>query len=125
MARREHWRKCTKLGHHDIVTFVWWSAAGVLTVISAALYRRVMAILSAANPAARLPWIRRPANTPRSAKVLQFFAVLSLALVMDCVFNALGQRHLYDVLGGLPLDLIVLVMITVLQTQHNRHVRNL
>jgi hypothetical protein len=106
------------------VTFVWWCAAGVLTVISAALYRREMAILSAANPAARLPWIRRPANTPRSAKVLQFFAVLFLILVVDCVFNALGRRHLYDVLCGLPLVLIVLVMIAVLQAQHNRHVRN-
>ena len=105
------------------MTFVWWCAAGALTVISAVLYRREVAILSAANPAARLPWIGWPTNTPRSAKVLGFFALLPLIFAMNCVFDALGRRHLYDVLWGLPIMLIVLVVIAVPQAQHNRRVR--
>jgi len=110
--------------HHDMVTFVWWCAAGALTVISAALYRRQIAILIAANPAARLPWIGWPANMPRSARVLGFFAVVPSILAVDCVFDALGRRHLWDVLWGLPLLLIVLVVIAVPQAQHNRRVRS-
>jgi hypothetical protein len=40
------------------------------------------------------------------------------------VFDALGRRHLYDILwGGLPLMLIVLVVTIVPQAQHNRRVR--
>lgn len=106
------------------MTFVWWSAAGALAVISAALYRREIAILSAANPMARLPWIGWPANTPRSAKVLGFFATLPMVLTVNCVFDALGRRHLYDVLWSLPFGLIVLVVIAVPQAQHNRRVRS-
>jgi hypothetical protein len=107
-----------------MVTFAWWCAAGVLTVISAALYRREVAILSAANPAARLPWIGWPASTPRSAKVLGFFATVPSILAMDCVFEGLGRRHLYDFLWDLPLMLIVLVVIAVPQARHNRRVRS-
>ena len=117
-AESRHWRTRSKPGHHVIVTFVWWCVAGALPVISAALFRREMAILSAANPAARLPWIGWPPNTPRSAKVLQFFAVLALVLEVDCVFYALGQRHLYAVLWCLPFALSVLAVITVLQAKH-------
>jgi hypothetical protein len=84
-----------------------------------------MAILSAANPARRLPWIGWPASAPRSAKVLQFFAVLSLVFAVDCVADALGERHLYDVLWGLPLALIVIVVVAVAQAQHNRRVRDM
>jgi hypothetical protein len=107
------------------VTLTWWCAAGALTFISAALFRREMAILIAANPAARLPWIGWPANAPRSAKVLQFFALLPAILAVNCVFYALGRRHLYGVLwGGLPLMLIVLVVIAVPQAQHDRRIRS-
>jgi len=105
------------------MTFVWWCAAGVLTFISAVLYSREIAILSAANPATRLPWIGWPANTPRSAKVLGFFAVLPLILAVDCVFDGLGRRHLYDYLWSLPLVRIVPVVMAVQQAQHNRRVR--
>jgi hypothetical protein len=113
-----------KLGHHDIVTLVWWCSAGVLTVISAALYGAEVAILSAANPAARLPWVGRPANTPRSAEVLGFFALLSSIFAMNCVFDALGRRHLYDILWGVPLGLVGLVVMAVAQARHNRRVRS-
>ena len=106
-----------------MVTLVWWCAAGALTVISAALYIRQVAILSAANPAARLPWIGRPANIPRSAKVLGGCAALTSVLAVNCVFHALGRRPLYDVLWGLPLVLIVLAVMAVPQARHNRHVR--
>jgi len=124
LEESHRWRKFTKLGHHDIVTFAWWCAAGALTVISAAMCRREIAILSAANPAARLPWIGRPANRPRSAKVLQFFALPPLIIAGDCVDFALGRRHLYDALWVLPLGLIVLVAMAVPQAEHNRRVRS-
>jgi hypothetical protein len=52
-----------------------------------------------ANPATRLPWIGWPAKTPRSAKALGYFAVMTLVFAVDCVSDALGPRHLYDVLG--------------------------
>ena len=104
------------------MTFAWWCAAGALTVLSAALHRREIAILSAANPAARLPWIGRPASTPRSAKMLGFFGLLASGLAVVCVFDALG-RHPNDILWGLPLLLPVLVM-AVPQAQHNRRVRS-
>lgn len=114
-----------KLGHHDIVTFGWWCAAGALAVISAALFRRQVAILSAANPAARLPWVGWPPNKPRSARVLGFFAVLPSVLAADCCFNAVGRRHLYDALWGLVLWMIVLaVVVAVPQAKHNRRVRS-
>ena len=86
------------MGHHEVVIIVWWGAACGLTVISAALYRYEIAILSAANPATRLPWIGWPANTPRSARLLGFFAVLPLIIVADCVVEALGRRQPYDAL---------------------------
>lgn len=105
------------------MTFFWWSAAGTLTVIGAALYRWELAILSAANPAARLPWFRWPASTPRSAKILGFFGTLPSSLAVDCVFDGLGRRHLYDILWGLPIVLIVLVVLMVPQARHNRRVR--
>ncbi|HEX6448802.1 MAG TPA: hypothetical protein VF060_05010 [Trebonia sp.] len=107
------------------MTFVWWCAVGALTLISAALCRRQIAILSAANPAARLPWIGWPANTPRSAKVLGFFATLPSFLAVDCVFEALGRRHLYDFLWGvLPGLIVMVVVVAVPQAQHNRRVRS-
>ena len=105
------------------MTFVWWCAAGALTVISAALYRREVAILSAANPAARLPWIGWPANTPQSAKVLFFSGLLAFILALDCVVYAVAG-HPYDFLWGLlPLALIVLVVTVIPQARHNRRVR--
>jgi hypothetical protein len=113
-------------GHHDVVTSVWWYAAGALTVISAGLFRHHAATLSAANPAARLPWIGWPANRPRGAKVLAFFAVLSLILAGDCVtLEARLEQHLYDFLWCLPIALIVVVVAGAPQAQHNRRVRNM
>jgi hypothetical protein len=106
------------------VTSVWWCAAGALTVVSAALCRRQVTILSAANPTVRLRWIGRPANRPRSAKVLGFFAPLSGFLTVRCIFAALGRPHLYDVvLWSLSLGLIVVVVAAVPQARHNRRVR--
>jgi hypothetical protein len=106
------------------VTFAWWCAAAALAVIGAALYRRVVAILSAANPAARLPWIGRPANMPRSATVLGFIALLPTGVAWICVPEALGQRHLYDFSLGPPLVIIVVFVIAgIPQAQHNRRVQ--
>jgi hypothetical protein len=65
-----------------------------------------------------------PANTPRSAKVLGFFALLPSILAMDFVSYPLGRQHLYDVLWGLPVMLIVLAVIAVPQAQHDRRVRS-
>lgn len=107
------------------MSIVWWCAAGGLTVISAGLYGHMMAILSAANPATRLPWIRRPANRPRRAKVLAFWAGVPSYAALQCVLRgALGGRHLYDLLWTLPLLLIIAVAIAVPQVQHNRRVRS-
>jgi hypothetical protein len=106
------------------VTFAWWCAAGALTVISAALCRRMVAILSAANPAVRLPWTGLPANTPRGAKRLGTFAVLCFSLGFGCVDAAMRWRHPYDVLWGLPLGLIPPLTSVVLRAKHNRRVRN-
>src|SRR5580698_3082777 len=101
-VRASHLRKFARPRHHDIVTFVLWCAAGVLTVIGAALYIRLVAILSAANPAVRLPWIGRPANTPRGAKVLGFFAVLPTIPAGECVLYALDWlQHSYYILWAL------------------------
>jgi hypothetical protein len=100
-----------------------WCAAGALTVVSAALFRRQIAVLSAANPAARLPWIGWPAKIPGSARALGGFATLLAIFSVDCVFEALGRRHLYDILWGLPLALFALAMAVVRQAQHNRRVR--
>ena len=109
----------------DVVTIVWWCAAGGLTVISAGLFRHQVAMLSAANPAARLPWIGWPANRPRHAKVLGVFAAMSSYAAFGCVARgALGARHLYDLLWGLPILLIVTIAAGVLQVQHNRRVRS-
>jgi hypothetical protein len=108
-----------------MVTFVWWwCAAGALTIVSVALYGGQIAILIAANPAARLPWIGRPANSPRSAKILGFFALLPAIIAMDSVSDALGRRHLYDFLWGVPLALVGPVVMAVAQAQHNRRVRS-
>ena len=107
------------------MTIVWWCVAGGLTVISAGLYRHLGAMMSAANPAARLPWIGRPANRPQGAKLLAFFAVMSSNTALDCVYlGALGGRHLYGLLLDLPFLLIVAVVIVVPQVQHNRRVRS-
>jgi hypothetical protein len=101
----------------------WWCATGALIVVSATLFRLEISILIAANPTSRLPWIGRPANAPRSAKVLQFFALLPLVLTFDCVSAALGRRQVYDGLWGLPLWLIALAFMMVAQAQHNRRVQ--
>jgi hypothetical protein len=107
------------------VSIAWWCVAGGLTVISAGLFRHQVAMLSAANPAARLPWIGWPANKPRRAKVLGFFAAMSSYAALNCVVRgALGGRHLYDLLWALPLLLIVTVVMAVPQVQHNRRVRS-
>lgn len=116
--------KFPKQGHHGAVTFVWWCAAGALIVVGAALSGCQVAIVSAANPAARLRWIGRPANKPRSAKVLEFFAALSGVLAERCLFGALGRPHLYNVvLWSLLFALIVGVTAAVSQARHNRRVR--
>ena len=88
-----------------------------------ALYRHVILMLSAANPATRLPWIGWPAERPKGVKALNYLAALATTFSMVCVSDALGQRHLYDILWGLPLALLATVMATVAQAQHNRRVR--
>jgi hypothetical protein len=103
------------------MTSAWWCAAGALTIISAALFRREIVMLIAANPAARLPWTKMPANTPRSVRRLGIFASQASGLAVVCVFQALGQ-HPDDILWGLPLLLTVLVTVAP-QVRHNRRVR--
>jgi hypothetical protein len=105
------------------VALVWWCAASVLTAVSGVLFRRMVAILSAANPAARLPWFGRPANTSRSARAPGFVGALSVGFTMECVIFALRQRHLYDIFLGLSLMLIPLVMQVDAHARHNRRVR--
>jgi len=106
------------------VTFVWWCAAGTLIIISAVLYRRMLTILIAASPARRVPWVGWPANTPRSAKVLQGLAVVPLVCAAQCVYHALGERQLYDYLAGWALALIAPVVgLAVSQAKHNRRIR--
>ena len=105
------------------MTLVSWCAAGALAVISGALCRREVAKLSAANPAARLPWSGWPANTPRSAKRLQFFVPLPAILAIECVEFPLGRRPLYELPLGIALVLIVVVVMAVVpHAQHNRRI---
>jgi hypothetical protein len=105
------------------VAFAWWCVASALYVVSAALFICVVAILGAANPAARLPWTGWPPNSPWTAKALGLFATMTDTLAMNCVAWALGRRHLYDFLWGMPLSLIVAVVAAVPQVRHNRRVR--
>jgi hypothetical protein len=105
-----------------MVAFAWWFAAGGLCLVSAVLFMCEVVILSAANPAARLPWIGWPANVPWRAKTLLLFAILPDILAMDFVTEALGRRHLFDVLWALPFALVVPVAGAVFQARHNRHV---
>jgi hypothetical protein len=105
------------------VAFAWWCAAAALTVVSAALFRYEIARLVAANPAARLQWLGWPAKVPRGTKALGIFSTLAGVIAMNCVFDALGRRHQYDILWGLPLVLFVVVMGVVPQVQHNRRLR--
>jgi len=104
------------------VALVWWCAAGALTVLSAALFKREIAILAAANPAGRLPWIGWPVNTPRSARALGCFAVLAEVFAVNCVLEAQGRHHLYDFLWVLPQGLVVAAAAAVSQARHNRRV---
>jgi hypothetical protein len=105
--------------HNIAMAFAWWCAAGALSVLSAVLLRHEVAILSAANPNARLPWIGWPANRPRSAAVLLFSGTLATILAMNCVVEALNRRHLYDVLLDLPFLLLVAVVQVVPQVRHS------
>jgi len=100
-----------------------WCAAGGLAAIGLALFYRQTAMLAAANPAARLPWLGRPPRTPSSSRRLGALATFLSSLAMDCAFHALGQRHLYYLLWiGLPLMLLALAVIMVPQARHNRRV---
>ncbi len=106
------------------MTFVWWCGASALNALGAVLLRREVAILSAANPTARLPWIGWPASRPRSAGVLLFLATMTNILAMNCVVEALNRRHLYNVLWDLPFFVVVTVVAAVPQVRHKRRDRH-
>jgi hypothetical protein len=113
----------TKLSHHVTVAFVWWCLAGALNVLSAVLFQRVVAMLSAANPNARLPWIGLPANRPGRAIALQYLAIVIGIFAMYCVVAALNRRHPYDAFWDLPFALLIVVATVVPQARHNRRVQ--
>jgi hypothetical protein len=105
------------------MVFAWWCTACSLNVLGALLLRREVAILSAANPTARLPWIGWPTNRPRSSAVLLFLGTLAAILAVNCVSEALNRRHIYDVLWELPFALVITVVAVVPQARHNHRVR--
>jgi len=100
-------------------------------VISAVLWRLVVARLVAANPSARLPWFGWPPNRPRGIKWLQLLANLPLILGVQFVADGFWRRgdghlygHLYDILWSLPFAVVVfLVGLAVPYARHNRRVR--
>ena len=100
-----------------------WFIAATLTALSVITCRLELVMLEATIPAARLPWIRWHANAPRIAKQMAVYSVLSSIASMIFVFLALGHRHPYDILWGLPLALIAPVLRAVQQARHNRIVR--
>jgi hypothetical protein len=121
--RSPHYRNFAELSHHVNVPLVWWCLAGALFVLSAALFRRQIEILSVANPTSRLPWVGWPASTPRGARAFGLFGTFTAVIAMNCVIEALNRRHLYDVLWALPFCVMVGIVTTVPQVQHNRRVR--
>jgi hypothetical protein len=104
------------------VVFVWWCLAVALNVLSAVLLMCEVAMLRAANPTARLPWIGAATSTPSSVRLLTFLAVVPMGLASSCVFEALNRQHAYETLWELPFLLVVIVVSIVSQSQHNRRV---
>jgi hypothetical protein len=123
LAAFQRYRKFTSVGHPVTVAWAWWCLAGALSVLSAALFRRQVTILSVANPTALLPWIGWPTNTPRSARAFGVLAVFAMVFAMNCVVEALNRRHIYDVLWAAPFCIMIVIMTAVAQAQHNRRVR--
>jgi hypothetical protein len=123
MAAFQRYQKFTRVSHPVTMAWVWWCLAGALSVLSAALFRREVTILSVANPTARLPWIGWPANTPLSARAFGFVAVFAMVFAMNCVVEALNRRHVYDILWALPFCIVIWIVMAVAQARHNRRVR--
>ena len=105
------------------MVFVWWCLAVALNVVSAVLLMCEVAILRAANPTARLPWIGAAANTPFSVRLLTFLAVVPMGLASSSVVEALNRRHAYDALWELPFLLVIMVVSVAAHAQHNRRVQ--
>lgn len=105
------------------MVLIWWCVAGALYAVGAALFRRGLVMLAAANPRAPVPWIGWPDGFPRGARVLVIGGTGSSVLAMNCVLSALGRHHLYDVRWNLPFILVVLVVALAPQIEHNRRVR--
>ncbi len=100
----------------------WWCLAGAPTVLGGLLLLRAVTMLSAANEGVRLPWVAGRAGQARIV-ALEVLAGVSTSLGMNFGAEALGRRHLYDVLWDVPFIVVFLVIAFSLQIQHNRHVR--
>jgi hypothetical protein len=105
----------------------WWYLAGALFIISTVVWRRTSALLSAANPSARLPWVGWPPNRPSGIKRWQFLGCYTGALAVSFAADAAHDRshpHLYDVLWGIPVAIGILVVgMAIPYQRHNRRVR--
>jgi len=101
----------------------WWFLGGALNLLAGALFAGSVAILAAANPSERLPWLGWPSSRPASAVALLALATLSNVIAMSFVTEALGRRHLYDVLWDMPIIVALSVGGIARQAQHNRRVQ--
>ena len=102
----------------------WWYVAGASFIISAAVWRRISALLSAANPSAYLPWFGWPPNRPRGIRPLQFLACFSISLAVSFSIDAVGDHHLYNVLWGTPAIVgVFMIGVAIPYHRHNRRVR--
>jgi len=103
----------------------WWYVAGASAIISVAVWRRVSAQLSAANPSAYLPWLGTPTNKPRGIRAWQFLGCFSISLAVSFSIDAVGDRHLYNVLWGTPALVGVFVIgVAIPYHRHNSRVRH-
>jgi len=101
----------------------WWYLAGVLFLVSAALWWRVGTTLSAANPSAYLPWVWWPPNKPRGIRVVQFLASFSMCLAVNFLFDGFHNRHPRDLLWSIPFVAALMVVGMVPPFRHNRRIR--
>jgi hypothetical protein len=101
----------------------WWCLGVALDLLAGALFAGSVVILAAANPSERLPWLGWPSSRPPRAVALLTLATISNVIAMTFVTEALGRRHLYDVLWDGPVIVALSVGGIARQAQHNRRVQ--
>jgi hypothetical protein len=95
-------------------------------VIGTVLWVLVIARLAAANPSTPLPWVGWPPNRPRGIRLLQFFAIGSLAAGMNFVIRGFGRLQdipYHDIFWGVPFWVVAFLVGLVPLVRHNRRVR--